>query len=132
MPIDQIPGMKDFGRKMKTSKSIDEENEFYGVYKTILSQIKNHHSSWPFQKPVEESEAPDYYDYIKYPMDLKTMTERLKNKYYVNKRLFIADMMRIFTNCRAYNSPETEYYKCANTLERSFTNKMKEAGLWDR
>ena len=24
-------------------------------------------------------------------------------------------MTRIFTNCRYYNKPDTEYYKCANT-----------------
>lgn len=64
--------------------------------------------------------------------DLKTITERLRNHYYVHKRLFIADMQRIFSNCRAYNSPDTEYYKCANTLDRFFQNKMKEAGLWDK
>ncbi|KAH6939019.1 hypothetical protein HPB50_015607 [Hyalomma asiaticum] len=65
-------------------------------------------------------------------LHLKTMAERLKNHYYVHKRLFIADMQRIFSNCRAYNSPDTEYYKCANTLDRFFQNKMKEAGLWDK
>jgi hypothetical protein len=64
----------------------------------------------------------------------------------------MADMARIFSNCRLYNSPETEYFKwvlrssnffssslwtefssrCANTLERYFQTKMKEIGLWDK
>ena len=60
------------------------------------------------------------------------MSERLKNRYYVHKRIFIADMTRIFTNCRSYNDPDTEYYKCATVLEKFFQNKMKEHGLWDR
>ena len=60
------------------------------------------------------------------------MTERLKNRYYVHKRLFIADMNRIFTNCRSYNKPETEYYKCANTMERFLNNKLKDFGLADK
>ena len=64
--------------------------------------------------------------------DLKTMSERLKNRYYCNKRLFIADMNRIFTNCRAYNQPDTDYYKCANSLEKFFQSKMKESNLWDK
>ncbi|KAG2465175.1 KAT2B acetyltransferase, partial [Polypterus senegalus] len=50
--------------------------------------------------------------------DLKTMSERLKNRYYTTKKLFMADMQRIFTNCREYNPPESEYYKCANILEK--------------
>ncbi|KAF9804318.1 hypothetical protein SFRURICE_011933 [Spodoptera frugiperda] len=84
--------------------------------------VKNHTSAWPFLKPVDKAEVPDYYDHIKYPMDLRTMVDRLKARYYVSKRLFIADMTRIFTNCRL----------CANTLEKYFHTKMKEAGLWDK
>lgn len=34
----------------------------------VLFSFQNHASSWPFQRPVEISEAPDYYDHIKYPM----------------------------------------------------------------
>ena len=51
-------------------------------------------SAWPFHNPVDRKAVPDYYDHIKFPMDLKTMTERFKANYYVNKRLFIADMKR--------------------------------------
>ncbi len=34
----------------------------------VLFQIKNHSASWPFQKPVDKDDVPDYYDHIKYPM----------------------------------------------------------------
>jgi hypothetical protein len=44
--------------------------------------------------------VPDYYEHIKYPMDLKTMGERLKSDYYKNKRLFIADFKRMLQNCK--------------------------------
>lgn len=56
----------------------------------------------------------------------------LFHRYYVNRRLFMADMARIFSNCRLYNSSGTEYVKCANNLERYFQTKMKEIGLWDK
>ena len=90
---------------------------------------RNHTSSWPFLNPVDSKDVPDYYEHVKFPMDMKTMAERLKANYYVNKRLFIADMKRMFTNCRAYNAPETEYYNSANILERFFNNKCKDHGL---
>ena len=134
-PIENIPGIKEIGwkpDKTKIKEEYIEPDQLYHIFKTILNQVKNHNAAWPFQRPVEPSEAPDYHEYIKYPMDLRTMTERLRNKYYINKRLFNADMTRIFLNCRAYNSADTEYFKCANTLERFYHNKMKEAGLWDK
>ena len=71
----------------------------------------------------------DIYTFFKYfHIDLKTMTDRLKAGYYSTKKLFAADMMRIFNNCRTYNAPDTEYYRCANTMERYFLSKMKEIG----
>uniref|UniRef100_A0A7N8YAI3 histone acetyltransferase n=1 Tax=Mastacembelus armatus TaxID=205130 RepID=A0A7N8YAI3_9TELE len=67
-----------------------------------------------------------------FPTDLKTMSERLKSRYYTTRKLFMADMQRIFTNCREYNPPESEYYKCANLLEKFFYTKIKEAGLIEK
>ncbi|CAG2065927.1 unnamed protein product, partial [Timema podura] len=94
--------------------------------------VKNHSAAWPFLKPVDKNEVPDYYDHIKFPMDVKTMSDRLKAGYYTIRRLFIADMTRIFTNCRLYNSPDTEYYRCATALEKYFQTRMREQGLWDK
>lgn len=115
----------------KTSSKEDSEKLFNSL-KTILNQVKAQSSAWPFLRPVETSEAPDYYDFIKNPMDLKTMSEKLKNRAYTSKKQFIADMTRIFDNCRSYNANDTEYYKCANALERFFNNKLKEAGLREK
>lgn len=137
IPIESIPGIKEAGWKPdKKSAALKQDKmdpeELFQSFKTVLGQVKAHNSAWPFQKPVQVSEAPDYFVHIKYPMDLRTMSERLKNQYYVHKRLFFADMGRIFSNCRAYNNPDTEYYRCANTLERFFLNKMKEIGISDK
>ena len=59
-------------------------------------------------------------------VDLKTVEERLEKNYYSTKKLFVADMSRIFANCRTYNGPDTEYYRCAGVVERCFQSKMKE------
>lgn len=79
---------------------------------------------WGVQSPEGLDPCP--------PPDLKTMTERLKNRYYVTKKLFIADLQRIITNCREYNPPDSDYCKCANTLEKFFYFKLKEGGLIDK
>ena len=65
-------------------------------------------------------------------MDLKTMHERLRASYYCNKRLFIADLKRMFANCRAYNAPDTEYYNCAVILEKYVNAKLRDHGLLDK
>lgn len=122
-------------RAQRTSRPLEESSDpekLAASFAAVLQSVRHHASAWPFLKPVTAAEVPDYYDHIKYPMDLKTMGERLKKGYYVTRRLFMADMARIFSNCRFYNSPETEYYRCANNLERYFQTKMRELGLWDK
>ncbi|XP_075982048.1 gcn5 acetyltransferase isoform X2 [Anticarsia gemmatalis] len=134
IPAECIPGLRETGfRGGVGSRGHEQDPEpDPATLRNVLHAVKNHAAAWPFLKPVDKSEVPDYYDHIKYPMDLRTMGERLKARYYSSKRLFIADMTRIFTNCRLYNSPDTDYYRCANTLEKYFQTKMKEAGLWDK
>lgn len=84
--------------------------------RSILHKLKGDKSSWPFLKPVDPEEVPEYYDYIKFPVDLKTMCERYKARYYVHERLFIADLRRLFNNCFKFNAPNTLYYKAGYEL----------------
>lgn len=149
IPVESIPGIREAGWKSYSQTRtrgvakgtqgpepmeacLDITDSLYNALKNVLNSVKNHSTAWPFLKPVDKNVVLDYYDHIKYPMDLKTMTDRLKTRYYVTRRLFIADMTRIFTNCRLYNSPDTEYYRCANALEKYFQTRMKEIGLWDK
>jgi histone acetyltransferase len=106
-----------------------DQDTLQNIFKTVLNQVKNHHAAWPFLKPVDRAEVPDYYDVIKLPMDLKTMTERLKRGYYTHKNMFMIDMRRMLRNCRIYNGPETEYYKCADALQKFYVSKMQEFGI---
>ncbi|XP_055915978.1 histone acetyltransferase KAT2A-like [Eupeodes corollae] len=140
IPVESIPGLREIGwkpqmRTQRTSRPSEEHadpDKLATSFATVLQATRQHAAAWPFLKPVVAAEVPDYYHHIKYPMDLKTMGERLKKGYYVTRRLFMADMARIFSNCRFYNQPDTEYYRCANSLERYFQTKMRELGLWDK
>ncbi|XP_032868037.1 histone acetyltransferase KAT2B isoform X1 [Amblyraja radiata] len=141
IPIESIPGIskqpctEESGWKpcgKERGKDSKDPEQLHNTLRNILQQVKSHQSAWPFMEPVKKTDAPGYYEVIRFPMDLKTMSERVKNRYYVTKKLFMADMQRIFTNCREYNSPESEYFKCANILEKNFYSKIKEAGLIDK
>ncbi|XP_057293322.1 histone acetyltransferase KAT2A-like [Hydractinia symbiolongicarpus] len=129
IPISSIPGIEETGWKQLQKGSHDFELEpsaHQEALSNVLTAVQNHASAWPFLKPVGRTEVPDYYDIIKYPMDLQTMEDRLKSCYYSTKKLFVADMSRIFANCRTYNGPDTEYYRCAGVVERFFLSKLKE------
>ncbi|XP_055836457.1 histone acetyltransferase KAT2A-like [Episyrphus balteatus] len=140
IPVESIPGLREIGwkpqmRAQRQSRPLEESidpDKLATSLATVLQAVKQHASAWPFLRPVVVADVPDYYEHIKYPMDMKTMSERLKKGYYVTRRLFMADMARIFSNCRFYNQPDTEYYRCANTVERYFQIKMKDLGLWDK
>ncbi|XP_039487782.1 histone acetyltransferase KAT2A [Drosophila santomea] len=140
IPVESIPGLREIGwkpqmRPARSSRPLEESSDpekLATSFASVLQSVRQHTTAWPFLRPVTAAEVPDYYDHIKYPMDLKTMGERLKKGYYQTRRLFMADMARIFSNCRFYNSPDTEYYRCANSLERYFQTKMRELGLWDK
>ena len=80
--------------------------------------MNNHSSSWPFKKPVNLEEVPDYTEFIKHPMDLETMEKKLESrKNYRDKDAFIKDVQLIFENAKTYNKPNTIYYRYALNLE---------------
>ncbi|GAB6020776.1 hypothetical protein CHUAL_003435 [Chamberlinius hualienensis] len=93
--------------------------------KKLLKSLQSHKQAWPFRHPVEPKEVPDYYKIIKDPMDLQTMDRKLTNRQYQRLSDFICDMTKIFDNCRYYNSRESPFYRCAESLEAFFVQKIK-------
>lgn len=54
-------------------------------------------------------------------MDFMTLGKRLQNgSYYIALDIFVADMRRIFSNCRLYNAPDSIYFKLGSSLEAYF------------
>ncbi|CAJ0588309.1 unnamed protein product [Cylicocyclus nassatus] len=109
-----IPGLENCSDDERTEKDSELESKI----RTILKRLNADKWAWPFLAPVDAEMVPEYYDYIEYPIDLKTMGERLKAKYYVHQHLFIADLCRMFANCYSFNGVETEYYRCGYRLNK--------------
>lgn len=59
-------------------------------------------------------------------LDLKQIEDRINDNTYSKLSEFIGDMTKIFDNCRYYNSKESKFYKCAETLESYFVQKIKD------
>ncbi|XP_048869228.1 nucleosome-remodeling factor subunit BPTF-like isoform X7 [Brienomyrus brachyistius] len=97
----------------------------YEGLRRILRSLQAHKMAWPFLEPVDPNDAPDYYGVIKEPMDLATMEDRLQRRFYVKLTEFVADMTKIFDNCRYYNPSDSPFYQCAEVLESFFVQKLK-------
>ncbi|KAI5844761.1 hypothetical protein BZA05DRAFT_157337 [Tricharina praecox] len=96
----------------------------------LLTDMQNHQSSWPFQKPVDHEEVPDYYRVITEPMDLQTMEDRLEEDAYTTPGDFVRDAKKIFNNCRRYNNETTSYWKNATKLEKFLNTRLRENPDW--
>uniref|UniRef100_A0A671U9L0 Bromodomain PHD finger transcription factor n=1 Tax=Sparus aurata TaxID=8175 RepID=A0A671U9L0_SPAAU len=100
------------------------DKDYEGLRRTLRS-LQAHKMAWPFLEPVDTNDAPDYYRVIKEPMDLSTMEERIQKREYVKLTEFVADMTKIFDNCRYYNPSDSPFYQCAEVLETFFVQKLK-------
>uniref|UniRef100_A0A673YL68 Bromodomain PHD finger transcription factor n=1 Tax=Salmo trutta TaxID=8032 RepID=A0A673YL68_SALTR len=97
----------------------------YEGLRRILCSLQAHKMAWPFLEPVDPNDAPDYYGVIKEPMDLSTMEDRLQKRYYNKLTEFVADMTKVFDNCRYYNPNDSPFFQCAEVLESFFVHKLK-------
>lgn len=59
-----------------------------------------------------------------FPIDLKTMEEKLKAGKYRTIDAFADDVQLIIDNCKNYNPESTVYYKNADKLEEVFNEFM--------
>lgn len=96
------------------------QEELYEACEKVLTDLKNYtEHSTPFLNKVNKREAPDYFEVIKKPMDLGTVTKKMKNLSYRSKKEFADDLYLIYDNCLAYNTNSaSEYRKHAIAMRR--------------
>lgn len=87
-----------------------------------------------FREPVDPValNIPNYFSIIKKPMDLQTMTNKLKNGQYSTAHEFKADFEQVITNCRLYN-PEGNFVRNkADELEKLFNSLWSGKSKWEK
>ena len=85
----------------------------------LHSTISQHRYGNIFHNPIKKSEAADYADIVKRPMDLKTIKARVKEGVITNSLEFQRDVYLMFANAMMYNRPGSEIYAMAEEVSGS-------------
>jgi transcriptional activator SPT7 len=124
----ELRGLMSEVRKNRSKWASEEkvgQEELYEAAEKVLTELKAHtEHSTPFLNPVKKKDAPDYYVIIKHPMDLGTMTKKLKQFQYKSKKEFVDDLTQIWKNCLKFNSnPDHLFRKHALFMQKE-TDKL--------
>lgn len=89
---------------------------FQNVIGMLHSQISQHRNGNIFHNPIKNSEAPDYREIVKRPMDLKTIKTRVKDGLVANSLEFQRDIFLMFANAMMYNRPGSDVHAMAEDM----------------
>eukprot|EP00767_Chilomastix_cuspidata_P003418 gnl/Chilomastix_cuspidata/3541.p1 GENE.gnl/Chilomastix_cuspidata/3541~~gnl/Chilomastix_cuspidata/3541.p1 ORF type:complete len:348 (-),score=119.77 gnl/Chilomastix_cuspidata/3541:7-1050(-) len=91
-----------------------------------MAVAASHPQHRQFMDPVRIEEHPEYLSYVKQPMDLQIIADRIDSRFYRTAQMFLCDVDLIHTNCVAYNCDDH-----AVTLQaRTFCKDVKAAFQW--
>jgi len=96
----------------------------------FLDVIKDHHCSAFFKSPVP-NDFKEFFAKIKEPRDLFIIETKLAHKEYSSLKEFIQDVYLIWSNFKEFYSPNSFFYKQANTMENFMTHLIKEESVFD-
>lgn len=80
----------------------------------------------PFRKPVDVVKygCYDYYLYVKHPIDLSTIRQRLTSHQYKDAWCFVADIQLMFSNAYLFNKKGTPVYEFTNRLNKIWNSEL--------
>lgn len=86
----------------------------------------------PFLHPVDPVALgiPEYFKFIKNPMDLGTVADNLRNGHYETAKHFEADIRLIFKNCYKFNPEGTPVNAMGHELEAVFDDLWAGKNSW--
>lgn len=114
----------EMNRKPK-SKRLQQAMKFCQTVVKELTNKKYSSFNYPFLEPVDPValNCPTYFDYVKEPMDLGTVSKKLSNWEYQSLEEFEKDVRLIFKNCYAFNPDGTIVNMMGHRLEEVFNSR---------
>ena len=74
-------------------------------------------------------QAPDYFDFVKTPMDFSTIRNKIHKFEYRKPGEILDDLRLIFKNCQAYNIDTAPEYQAGQRLSRFLEKRCRELKL---
>ncbi|WWC94807.1 hypothetical protein V866_001657 [Kwoniella sp. B9012] len=124
------PSVADISGELETPpnstrlKPTREQRSSQKLLYSLLDAIAQHRNGNVFQNPVKKSDASDYYQVIKRPMDLKTIRARIKDGLITGIDEFERDVLLIFANAMMYNNPDTPTYEMAKEMLKAAEDQI--------
>ncbi|KAF4550240.1 Bromodomain-containing protein [Elsinoe fawcettii] len=97
-----------------------------------LRKPRYDHMTIYFREPVDPValNIPHYFQIIKKPMDMQTVTNKLKNGQYGSAEEFKSDFDLIFHNCFKFNPADNGVHQTGKTLQGEFEALWKTKNEW--
>jgi len=99
-----------------SNETSQSTKKFQSVIIMLHSQISQHRNGNIFHNPIKNSEAPDYHEIVKRPMDLKTIKIRIKDGAISTSAEFQREVYLMFANSMMYNRPKSDIYNMAEEV----------------
>ncbi|KAG6917889.1 hypothetical protein DXG01_000498 [Tephrocybe rancida] len=115
-PVDEDEAGPSHGRGRRPGIRTEGHKRFQAVISMLHSQISQHRNGNIFHNPIKNSEAPDYREIVKRPVDLKTIKMRVKDGSITNSQEYQRDIMLMFANAMMYNRPGSDVHTMAEDM----------------
>jgi ankyrin repeat protein len=117
------------GPRPSEANNTPQLSSWEAAVKRILQDAQRKAEASIFLRTVDEERdgAVDYYKIVKDPMDLGTMTSKLKQGKYTDLTDFKKDLALVWSNTRLYNSPGTFPRDYADKMETWFKQRLERA-----
>ncbi|OUM52991.1 hypothetical protein BVG19_g2232 [[Candida] boidinii] len=117
MPYDIRPKKKKFQAELRFCQQ---------TLKELMSK-KYDSISYPFLEPVDPIalDCPSYFEIVKEPMDLGTVSNKIQNGQYENADEFEREVRLVFHNCYLFNPEGTVVNMMGHRLEAVFNEKWE-------
>lgn len=92
----------------------------------VNTKLKSLAEAWPFLKPVSKKLVKDYYNVIKRPMDLETISKKIAAHKYHSRHDLMRDVEQILENCTLYNGKDSPFTNKAEQLVKICRDSLDE------
>ena len=103
-------------KKRRGTTSGATSRGFQTVISLLHDQICQLRNGSIFHGPVKVSDAPDYYDIVKRPIDLKAIKTKIRDGRVTDSHEYQRDIYLMFANSMMYNRPDSDLYKMAEEV----------------